>query len=303
MNEKIREKGQYFAKFLESLPQAERTRGNQLQLQQAEAEHRQFRNDFHHRSCYLCHKPLASFTTNIPCLHWLLKPSGFKKSDFLTLIKKYGFFQTQTYLRWVANEEAFARNINDMSEEGTGKLFETTIRYKNLEWSFSCTESDYLGHSESNHAAHPHYHFQMRIDNRPFIDYSDFHIPFKENEIISIEAMRTAPGTIKLKFPFGEGMQDILTDETVEHIVNTTVPEASSEESAPFKIDTLIMADEGKTISSEDLYKIIQDAKEKKVTVASLMHKVPNANVRVLVTPGPGVVEQAPRTKRKKRKS
>jgi hypothetical protein len=38
-----------------------------------------------------------------------------------------------------------------MTEEGTGtKLFELTIRYKNLEWSISCSESDYLGH-EAHH--------------------------------------------------------------------------------------------------------------------------------------------------------
>ena len=58
--------------------------------------------------------------------------------------------------------------------------------------------------------------------------------------------------------------------------------------------------EDGKTISGDDLYKIIQEAKEKGVTVASLMHKLPNARTQVIVTPGPGVVEQAPRSGRKK---
>jgi len=141
----------------------------------------------------------------------------------------------------------------------------------------------------------------MRIDKRPFIDYNDFHVPFGETEIINIEAMRSLPEVFKGKFFFGEGMDDVLNDEMVEHIVNATVEGEPSEE-APFKIDTLAIAEEGKTISGDDLYEIIQEAKAKGVTIASLMHKLPNAHARVIVTPGPGVVEQAPRSGRKKNK-
>ncbi len=91
----------------------------------------------------------------------------------------------------------------------------------------------------------------------------------------------------------------VLNDETVDHIVNATVPGRASDE-APFKIDTIAMAEEGKTISGDDLYELIQEAKAKNVTVASLMHKLPNAKARVIVTPGPGVVELALRTGRRK---
>ena len=44
----------------------------------------------------------------------------------------------------------------------------------------------------------------------------------------------------------------------------------------------------------------LKEAKAKGVTVASLMHKLKNAKTQVYVTAGPGVVEQAPRTGRKK---
>jgi hypothetical protein len=90
-------------------------------------------------------------------------------------------------------------------------------------------------------------------------------------------------------------MSDVLTDEAVEHIINTTVS-AGNYGDAPFKLDTLIMADEGATISGDDLADLIAEAKAKKVPVASLVHKLPNANVQVIVSPGPGVVEQASRT-------
>ena len=151
----------------------------------------------------------------------------------------------------------------------------------------------------SQHAKHQHYHFQMRIEQRPFINYNDFHVPFSEMDVMNIEAMRASPGMVKQRFSFGEGMNDVLNDETVEHIVNATVPGYASDE-APFKIDTIAMAEEGRTISGDDLYELIQEAKAKNVRVASLIHKLPNAKTRVIVTPGPGVVEQAPRTGRRK---
>ena len=300
MSEVIRAKGKDYAKFLNSLSEEQLVHGNEIDSQRAEAEHKRFLDNFSRGICYLCKRPLASFSKKSPCPHWLLKPKGFNKKDLLAIAQKYGFFQIQSFLRWVANQDGFARNINDLSEEGTGgKLFEVTIKYRNLEWAFSCSESDYLGHATSQHSKHAHYHFQMRVDRRPFINYNDFHLPFSEMDIINIEAIHALPDKVRQRFSFGEGMSDILNNETVEHIVNATVPSKASN-NAPFKIDTIAIAEEGKTISGDDLYEIVQEAKAKGVTVASLMHKLPNAQTRVIVTPGPGVVEQAPRAGRKK---
>ena len=179
------------------------------------------------------------------------------------------------------------------------KVLELTIRYKTLEWSFSCAPSDYEGHQTSQHAKHSHYHFQMRIDQRPFINFSDFHLPFTEGDILSIEAKRKLPEMVKHKFPHGEGMSDVLNDTTVDAIVGQST-RADDDEDAQLHLDTIVMADEGTTIRGEDLYDLIQEAKAKGVTVAGLMHKLSNVTTRVYVTPGPGVVEQAPRTGRKK---
>lgn len=212
----------------------------------------------------------------------------------------FGLFQIQSYLRWVANQAGFAKNINDLEDEGTeSKIIEVTIRYENLEWALSCSESDFLGHEASKNANHPHYHFQMRVDRRQFINYNDFHLPLSEMDIINIEVMQIAPRKFKPKFIFGEGIQDVLIDEALEEIVNAPL-EGESTEDAPFKLDTIAIAEEGKTISGDDLYQIIQEAKAKGKTVASLMHKLPNAKSRTFVSPGPGVVEQAPRSRRKK---
>lgn len=285
---------------LQSMSPEERDHISDENIARTMVEHDEFVAAFRTDDCYICGKPLSSFSKKTPCLHWLLKPKGFKKNDLRAIAERFAFFPIQTYLRWVANTQAFAKNINDLAEEGTGsKLVELTIRYQNLEWSFSCTPSDYEGHQTSQHAKYPHYHFQMRLDERPFINFSDFHVPFHESDVLSFEAKRRLPEMVKHKFPRGEGMSEFLNEDTVEALV-AHGEAADNEDEASLKLDTIVMADEGTTISGEDLYQIIQEAKANGVTVSSLMHKLTNVRTQIVVTPGPGVVEQAPRTGRKK---
>lgn len=300
MAESVEAKGIQYAEFLKTLTPEQIAHGNAVNRKNAEDEFKRFNEHFANGSCYLCKRPLHSFSKKLPCPHWLLKPKGFKKNDLPAVAEVYGFYQIQAFLRWIANTEAFAKNINDLPEEGSGnKLFEVTIRWKNLEWAFSCAESDYQGHATSQHSKHPHYHFQMRLDNRPLINYSDFHLPFSEMDIINIEAMRAGPSHLKQRFSFGEGMNDVLSNETAESLVNTTIP-AEDESDGAISINSIAMAEEGKTIRGDDVYAIYQEAKAKGVTMASLLHKLPNAKTQVIVTPGPGVVEQAPRSGRKR---
>ena len=120
----------------------------------------------------------------------------------------------------------------------------------------------------------------MRIDGRPFINFSDFHVPFQEGDLLSVEAKRRLPAVIKHSYPGGEGMSEVLNDATVEALVREGTT-AGAEEDASVHLDTIAIADEGSTIRGEDLYNIIQEAKAKGVTVSSLMHKLPNASTRV----------------------
>lgn len=69
---------------------------------------------------------------------------------------------------------------------------------------------------------------------------------------------------------------------------------------SPFKLDSLIVLDEGKTINRDELSEIIEEANAKGVPVASLLHKLSNCHPQVIISPGPGVIEQAPRSGRKK---
>lgn len=285
---------------LEAMRPEERDRASEENIRQAEAEHEKFLAAFSIGHCYLCRNPLSSFSKKTPCLHWLLKPKGFKKNDLPAIAQRFGFFQAQTYLRWVANTQGFARHINDLPEEGTGgKLIELTVRYRSLEWSFSCAESDFLGHATSQHSKHPHYHFQMRVEQRPFINFSDFHVPFTEVDIVGLEAKRVAPHLVKHAFPRGEGMAEVINEASLDALVSArSTPDIESE--ALVHLSSMVMADEGTQIDGTELANLCREASVRGVPLASLLHKLQNTSTRVIVSPGAGVVEQAPRSGRKK---
>src|SRR5262249_38377489 len=155
---------------------------------------------------------------------------------------EHSLIPLEYYLRWVANEEAFAKNINDLSDEGTGKLVELTISYKNLEWSFSCGANDLSGHEGGGeHSKRPHYPFQMYVDGKPFIRYNDFHLPLSDRDFGFLEFMRQNPGKVRRRLPRGAGMNEVLDEENLEHLVRTA-RSGTDDESAAIKVNTLIMA-------------------------------------------------------------
>ena len=206
----------------------------------------------------------------------------------------------QSYLRWVANQEGFAKNINDMQDDAAdNRISEATIRYRHLEWSFSCSESDYLGHPSTQHSRHQHFHFQMRVGGRQFINYSDFHVPFAEEDIIKIESIRTFPEAFTHQFPFGWGMEDALSEEILPEIINSATLRTDEDDPSVFSISSFVQAEEGHLISGDDIADLIEEAKTKKVALSSLLHKLPNARAHTIVSPGSDVVDQAPRSRRK----
>lgn len=267
--------------------------------EQAIAAHRAFQKQFQLGRCSYCGGELTSFDNNRPCRHWLLVPLGFTKRHFMELARCYGLFQMQWYLRWVANEDVFAQNINDLSDEGAGKLIEITIRSKDFEWAFSCGEGDYHGHlGAAGDAACPHYHFQMRRKKHAFIRYNDFHIPLSPFDMRAIEDIRANPNFLRGRFVGGEGMADLFNDNTLDLLIEMGQP-TTNEQQATFHLSTIVEAEDGKTISGNDIADIIAEAKAKGVTVASLLPKLKNAKkTTIVVEPAPGVVEQAPRSGR-----
>ncbi|WP_456668089.1 hypothetical protein [Bradyrhizobium sp. USDA 3240] len=303
MTKSSRPSAQTFAQFMASLPREEIDRVNELSRQEAIAQHAAFRKAFKVGSCSFCSNPLASFDAGKPCRHWLLKPEGVRKEHIERLATDLSWGILENYVRWVANEEAFAQNINDLADEGTGKLLELTVKYKNLEWSFSCGATDLAGHEGGGeHSKAPHWHFQMYVDGKPFVRYNDYHLPLSEEDAGMLEFMRTHPGKVHRRLAGGAGMSEVFHESMLEDLVAKGRSGATEEEAetAPIKLDTIIMADPGTTMRGEDIYNLIQAARAEGVTMSSKMRELKNVRVQTMVSPGPGVVRQAPRSGRKR---
>jgi len=169
------EKAKVAASYISAMPEAQRDQENQKSLSEAAAEHAEFKQYYDQKLCYLCKNSLDLFEKTKPCIHWLLAPKGFRSSDVAEVYKNFGVFQIQSFLRWLANEDNFAKNINDLVEDGKlGQVpaLPCTIRYKNLEWSFSCSMNDFNGHADAKYARHPHYHLQIRRNGFVILKYS-----------------------------------------------------------------------------------------------------------------------------------
>jgi hypothetical protein len=288
------------ARRIASLSDEERVHLSEKLAAHIPAEFEDFQREFAAERCYVCRKPLRTFASDSPCLHWLLKPNGFKKKNFMSVAKKFGFFRMQAFLRWVANEDKFAVNINDIRDEGTGKLFESTIRWRHLEWSFSCSHSDFTGHADAFVGANPHFHFQMRVEKRSFINFNEFHPPLTAEDVIYIKSMELEP-RLRHQFAYGEGIREILeNEEALSQVLNSPNTSSAMPEEAPIHLQSVVIANDDAVIHGEDIYAAIQEARAKGVTIASLAHKIPNASAQVFVSPGPGVVEQTPRSRSRK---
>lgn len=291
---------------LSNLSPEERQHMSECNRKQGEEEHKAFHEKFQSGQCWICGDALTAFNSDKPCPHWLLKPDGFGKDHFGLLTQKYSLIKLEHYLRWVANEEVFAKNINDLADEGSGKLVELTIKYKNLQWSFSCGSGDLSGHEGGGeHSKRPHWHFQMYVDDKPFIRYNDFHAPLSDEDVDFLEHMHRNPKKVRRRFAGGAGMGDVLHESTLEQVVSLGRSGTTNEEAdaAPIELSTIMIAEPGTTIKGEDIYNLIQAAKAEKVTVTSKLRELKGANIVTLVSPGPGVVTQAVRSGRKRKGS
>ena len=292
-----------FAEWLKQLPKEVISHGNKQERKRAEEDYRKFLFMFHKGQCSLCSKPIKTFSANSPCLHWLLRPKGFKKKHFPILFSEFTYFRISAYIRWVASVEAPLKNINDLEEEHPdGKLIDFSAKYKHLKWSFSCGKSDFEGHKSSSSGNFPHYHMQIQLDGRAFIKYGDFHIPFHNDDLYDIELLTKHSDVAKHTYGHGAGMAELLESESgLEYVIENTVPTDNYDDAA-YELSTIIMAEEGKTISGDIVAEAIKEAKEKNKTIASVVReKLKDANITTVISAGKGVPEASPRTTRRKK--
>lgn len=274
---------------------------NKQIIEQTDREYKKFKSTFELGKCYLCGLPLDKFDFRKPCLHWLLAPSGFKKKYFHLIYEKFDHFQFQSYLRWIANTENFAGNINDLvAEKSSSKVIEVTIKYKIFEWSFSCSKTDFKGHFLSTKGRRPHYHFQMRINNKPFINYRDFHIPLSENDLITINIIKGEVKGLEYSFGPGIGIEEAL-DYSSDLLKNMRV--TSDESKATYHIQTIIEAKPGKVIKGEDIAELLKESKKTGILMSGLAKKLKGVKIKRIIMPGPGIPNIAKRLGGRKKSS
>ena len=269
-----------------------------------DAEHRsqylRFIEGYHKDHCYLCNKDFKTVSKESPCVHWLLRRGKFKNKDVVLITQKFGYINICAYLRWCANAEILAANINDLKDEAPeGKILSSTIKWKNIEWSFDCSPNDFAGHAGS-HSNFPHYHFQMRIDGKQFINFNDYHLPFSDHDLFLLRLSKE-PGVHCDFGNHGMGMQDAM-DIDPEDIVNHTSP-TEDEGEAAFNIQTMIIAP-NKPIRGEDISAAFEESKRTGRTMASIFREKfegTDVEVKSIIGPSETVPKITPRTEHKPR--
>ncbi|MFA5986505.1 MAG: ATP-binding protein [Parcubacteria group bacterium] len=297
----IEERNAALNKYLENITDEELLEKSEKETAQTELDFQALKEALKNNKCSLCGNSISQFSEKKPCLHWLLKPNGFKKKHFPLLFEKYNFHRMEAYLRWVANTDVPLKNINDLVEEKTSsKKIELTIRYKNLEWSFSCAESDFSGHQDSHEGKMPHYHFQMKLDDRVIINYGGFHIPFHDEDFFGFSISEGKIPRLGYKHIHGAGMQELLDNFSPDELLDQMI-RAENYDDAQLHTSTLVEAAPGTTISGTDIANLYKEHKETGIPMAKLIKKLPNVKAMSVISPGPGVPDLAKRTSRRRK--
>ncbi|MBF8964561.1 hypothetical protein I0P70_15010 [Pontibacter sp. FD36] len=287
--------------FIDSLTPEQIEEGNKRQLEENRKVYEEFKAAYKKGICSLCTQPLDFFEESNPCFHWFLKPKGIKKKHFEKyLVQPIGFFQFDSYIRWIANLEVPLKNINDLKDEmNPAKITEYTVRYKNIEWSINIGKTDRQGHSNSKNADFPHFHLQMTVDGYVFLKFNDFHIPLSDQDVFMFRLVEEASDKVLWKNTYGAGMS-ILEDEEFLEEVDSLMKRTDDWDNAPFHTSTLIQMPEGETMSEETLENLFNESKETGTPVRHLIKRYyPQASIVTELRPGNSVPEISSRNKRK----
>lgn len=286
--------------FLKDIPKEEINKRNEEELARSIKEHKEFTKAFEKDCCYLCGMKLDYFNSSEDCFHWFLLPPGIKKKDFKQYLNNpIGYFQLESYLRWVANTNGLFKNINDLQEESyQGKLIERTIKYKNIEWTFNIGKTDIEGHDNSANANFPHFHIQIFQDGKPFVKFNDFHIPFSHHDLFLFEAIKNEDLVEHLNL-FGEGMS-VIENETDLKWIDEHLESCESIEDATFHTSSMFVLPDGQSITIDQLDQYRLEAKKLKQPLRKYLEKqIPDIKIVTEIKPGKGVVDKKHRTKRK----
>ncbi len=295
------EKAKQYSSFLEAMPQEQKAELTLETMKQHEEEHSRFVDAYNKNECYLCHKNFKTYSKANPCLHWMLRRGKFKKKDFPLLTAKYDYHQINMYLRWVANTGHYQMNINDMKDEQSEKkIFQLTIKWKNIEWSFECSENDFKGHTGVIN--YPHYHFQMMVDKRIFINYNGFHNRFSQQDLSYLYAIND-DGFTPMYGANGSGMEDAMSTSPEDLLDRCSVIDEGQENDGAFHIQSMISNPDG--IDGDIIQDAIEESRRTKKSLSKILKEKlsDDTSIATIISPSERVPELAKRTEHKPRKS
>lgn len=264
-----------FKAFLASIPLSEIERQNRLQTEENEKVHNEFIEGLKVGKCFLCGGQMESFDVNKPCFHWFTYPSGIKKKYFESYLENpIGFFQLDSYFRWLANTENPIGNINDLKDETSKTSYiETTYKYKNIEWTLTIGHTDKDGHPNSTVGATPHYHIQMKVDGRVFLRFNDYHIPFPDSDLFMIEMFEQAADKVQVAHSYGYGA-GIIEDDEILQCIDDVLKVSDNVENAIFNREIMIIARDGNKIPDKMIRSAYEESKITKKSVAKIMERL-----------------------------
>lgn len=265
---------------------------NAIEAKKIEEDHKRFADAYGRWECSLCWRALKVFSSEKPCPHYLLRlNNGFKKKHFEQIFKRWGYFNIASYVRWVANLERYVWGINNLREEkDERKKFEYTVKWKLVDWTFSCAHTDFQGHSWAG-SNFPHYHFQMRIDGRAFIDFTDFHIPFSDEDLFLFESIEG--GYMEHSWWNGIGIQeaaDLLDSTPDKWIGSMRIPD--DENDAQFRVQTFVNG----PITWDEIADMARESQRTGKTMAQLFkERLGEDKVKSVVSPADTIPDIAAR--------
>tara|TARA_R110002050_G_scaffold239328_1_gene375469 strand:+ start:1094 stop:1990 length:897 start_codon:yes stop_codon:yes gene_type:complete len=288
-------------KFIQSFSEEEVAKQTKLQEVRNTQVYKEFIDALKIGKCSLCGDEMNSFIESKPCFHWFTYPIGIKKKHFKNYLETpIGFFQLDSYFRWLANTEKPLGNINDLKEETSSTSYlETTYRFKNIEWAFSIGHTDKEGHKNAKAGSLPHYHIQMKVDDRIFLKFNDFHIPFSDGDLFTLEMFEQAGDLVKWGHSRGQGI-GILEDEENIEIIDNALTVTDDYENAVVNRQTIIEMPEGETISGDLIQQAIEESKKTKKPIGKIIQRLlKEAKVTTILTPGEGVPKMTKRSGKK----
>jgi hypothetical protein len=295
----------FVSETLSKIPQEEIDNRNKEEVENSAKEYEKFLKHFDEGICYLCGRKLDHVNFEEPCFHWFLRRNNrLKKKHFEKIFKDISYTKIQAYLRWIASTQKSLNHINDIDENiKNPQNFEATIRFENLQWSFACSESDIIGHGKQSNF--PHFHFEMKIDSKPFIRFSDFHIKILNEDLFTINMSKFHPDKFKHNFGQAVTFKNMFEEFTPEELIdNATINYDETEKTEKmFNMQTVLIAEEGNLISGDDIADMIEESKRTGVSIAKLSQKLEGVRQQTVISPTEQLVEHSERSNpRKKQK-